>query len=69
MRVRVDSDRCQGHTLCAMAAPAVFELNDMDGHASVATDPVPPGLESPVRSAQQSCPEQAIEVEDHDDDR
>ena len=64
MRIKVDPTRCQGHTLCAMAAPEVFELSDFDGHASVITDPVPAGLMSRVRDAQKSCPEQAISEED-----
>ncbi|PXW32781.1 ferredoxin [Nocardia sp. 348MFTsu5.1] len=64
MKVRVDPQRCQGHTLCAMAAPEVFELSDFDGHASVITDPVPEGMESQVRDARSSCPEQAIAEED-----
>ena len=32
IRVRVDSARCQGHTLCNLAAPTVFSLRDEDGH-------------------------------------
>ncbi len=36
MRVYVDEAICQGHTLCAMAAPEVFHLRDDDGHAYVA---------------------------------
>jgi ferredoxin len=47
-----------------MAAPEVFELSDFDGHASVITDPVPEGMESQVRDARSSCPEQAIAEED-----
>ncbi len=34
MKVYVDSERCQGHTLCAMIAPDSFELNDIDGTSS-----------------------------------
>jgi len=34
VEVKVDPERCQGHTLCAMAAPDVFEPSDIDGHAS-----------------------------------
>lgn len=64
MKVKVDAQRCQGHTLCAMAAPEVFELSDIDGHASVVTDPVPAGLETRVHDARNSCPEQAIAEQD-----
>ncbi|MEX5637579.1 ferredoxin [Parafrankia sp. FMc2] len=60
MKVRVDGSVCQGHTLCAMAAADVFELNEEDGHAWVPSDDVPPGREEVVREAARSCPEQAI---------
>ena len=41
MKVSVDGQRCQGHTLCSMIAPESFELNDVDGHASPVSDVVP----------------------------
>ncbi|MCG5434217.1 ferredoxin [Mycobacterium sp. MYCO198283] len=63
MKVSVDRERCQGHTLCAMIAPESFELDDVDGHASAVNDVVPPEQEDAVREAVQSCPEQAIVVE------
>ena len=62
MRVRVDDDRCQGHTLCAAQAPGVFVLRDDDGHAYVEADEVPAGLEDQVQRAVQTCPERAIEL-------
>ena len=64
MKVRVDSDRCQGHTLCSMIAPESFELDDIEGHASAVTEDVPPDQEDAVREAAQSCPEQAILIDD-----
>jgi len=30
VKVRVDPERCQGHTLCAMIAPEIFTLDDVD---------------------------------------
>lgn len=62
MKVRVDPDKCQGHTLCAMRAPQVFELDDIDGHSSVIVDEVPAELEDAVLEAVHSCPEQAIVI-------
>lgn len=62
MKVRVDPERCQGHTLCAMIAPDSFVLDDIEGHSSAVTEDVPPEYESQVREAAQSCPEQAILV-------
>lgn len=60
MKVWVDPERCQGHTLCAMTAPEAFELDDVDGHASAVFDEIPADQEDQVREAVQSCPERAI---------
>jgi ferredoxin len=63
MKVWVDPDRCQGHTLCSMIAPEAFELDDIDGHSSAVFDEVPPDQEDKVREAAQSCPECAIFID------
>lgn len=62
MKVQVDPDRCQGHTMCAMRAPQLFELGDLDGHATAISGDVPAGLEAQALEAVASCPEQAISV-------
>lgn len=62
MKVRVDLDRCQGHTLCAMRAPRSFELDDVDGHSVVVDEEVPPDQQDDVVEAARSCPEQAISI-------
>lgn len=62
MKVRVDSERCQGHTLCAMIAPEIFELRDIDGHSSAVREDVPPDQEAKVSEAVNSCPERAISI-------
>ena len=62
MKVRVDPERCQGHTLCAMIAPKMFELDDIDGHSSPVSEDVPVDQEAQVREAVRSCPEQAISL-------
>ena len=64
MKVFVDSQRCQGHTLCSMIAPDSFELSDIDGTSSPVSDVVPSGQEDAVREAAHSCPEQAISIEE-----
>lgn len=64
MKVQVDSDRCQGHTLCAMIAPESFELDDIEGHSSAVSEDVPAEQEEAVREAAHSCPEQAILIRD-----
>lgn len=62
MKVQVDQDRCQGHTLCAMIAPDIFELSDIDGHATAISGDVPSDSEKSVREAVASCPEKAISI-------
>ena len=62
MKVRVDSQLCQGHTLCAMTAPELFDLREEDGHSYVLTEDVPAGQEQRARDAVRSCPERAIEL-------
>lgn len=64
MKVRVDADRCQGHTLCAMIAPEMFALSDIDGTSSAICEVVPSDQEAAVREGAHSCPEQAILVEE-----
>jgi len=62
VKVRVDPERCQGHTLCAMRAPDTFELSEIDGHSSVVREEVPADQEADVREAVLSCPERAISL-------
>jgi ferredoxin len=63
VKVSVDGQRCQGHTLCSMIAPDSFELDDVDGHASPVNEVVPDDQQDQVREAAHSCPEQAIVIE------
>ncbi len=63
MKVSVDGQRCQGHTLCSMIAPDSFVLDDVDGHSSPVSEEVPADQEDAVNEAAHSCPEQAIVIE------
>lgn len=63
MKVRVNPSVCQGHSMCTLACPEMFQLNDEDGHASAVSERVPQEFEEGILFAQRSCPEQAIEVE------
>ncbi|HTW19379.1 MAG TPA: ferredoxin [Mycobacteriales bacterium] len=64
MRALVDTRICQGHNLCAAAAPEVFAPDEDDGHAIVTLDLIPAEFEESVRKAAANCPESAIEVLD-----
>lgn len=62
MKLYVDPERCQGHTLCAMIAPKLFTLDDIEGHSSAVDGEVPADQEAKADEAIRSCPEQAISV-------
>jgi ferredoxin len=63
MHIVIDPDRCDGHGLCEMAAPDLFELGD-DDLSHVLVDPLPPELSEQARSAVQSCPKRAISIDE-----
>ena len=64
VKVHVEEDRCQGHTMCQIAAPQVLKLREEDGHAYVESELVPPEFEAAVRMAAATCPEEAITITD-----
>ena len=64
MKVRIDTDRCTGHQMCAIAAPTVFGADDY-GNAIILFDgDVPADLEAATRRAGSNCPEHAVIIED-----
>ncbi len=63
MRVSVDPEKCMGCAVCESICPEVFQMSD-DNIAKVLRDPVPEALEDTAREAAQSCPEEAIQVEE-----
>jgi ferredoxin len=63
MKVRIDSERCQGHGRCYDLAPAVFG-EDEEGYGVVLHDGlVPAESEALAQRAVANCPESAIVVE------
>ena len=64
MRLRVDSDKCQGHNRCAAIAPGLVEIDDL-GYAHERGDgTVPADQVKAAELAVANCPEQAISLED-----
>ena len=62
MRVRIDSERCQGHNRCCSIAPELFEADEL-GNAKVRGDgAVPPALEVKAKLAVANCPEHAVRL-------
>ena len=64
MRIRVDLDKCQGHSRCYSLAPEVFDV-DSDGFAVVLVPgDLPASLQDKALLAAANCPERAISVEE-----
>jgi ferredoxin len=63
MKAFVDPDTCLGCGICETIAPMVFKL-ELEPYAKVIVDIVPPDEEANVREAMDSCPEQAISIEE-----
>ena len=62
MKVKVNSDMCEGHGKCEQAAPEVFKLGP-DDVSIVLIDDVPDSLKDKVDRAIRLCPRQAISWE------
>ncbi|TMR90493.1 ferredoxin [Nonomuraea basaltis] len=62
MKLKIDSERCQGHGRCYDLAPDLFG-EDEEGYGQVLGDGVvPSGEEKAARLAVSNCPERAIET-------
>jgi len=62
MRVRIDSDACQGHGQCVIICPQVFSA-DEQGFATAPGDNVAAEYAPAAERAEASCPERAIHLE------
>jgi ferredoxin len=62
LRVRVDSDRCQGHNRCCSIAPELFEADELGNAHAKGDGRVPPGLEAKAKLAMANCPEHAVRL-------
>ena len=63
MKVKVDRELCIGVSNCVAIAPTVFELDDQN--KAVVLDPGSVDEET-IMEAAESCPENAIIVEDNE---
>ena len=61
MRIEADLDLCQGHAMCEMEAPDVFEVPPK-GKVRI-LDPEPPGdMRAEVQAAVRYCPTRALRL-------
>ena len=64
MRVRVDSDKCQGHNRCYSLAPELFDVDDFGYAIATGDGVVLPELEGKAKLAAANCPEFAVLIEE-----
>jgi ferredoxin len=62
MRIRVDPEKCQGHSRCYGIAPDLFDIDDYGTSTARNDGEVPADREGAARLAVSNCPEQAIEI-------
>lgn len=63
MKPKVDKDTCIACGLCPSICPECFDMQD-DGKAGAIVEEVPDGAEDSAKEAEESCPVNAIEVEE-----
>jgi ferredoxin len=64
MRIRIDSERCEGHGRCYSLAPALVEPDDLGNAQLIGDGSVPADQEVLARQAEGNCPEHAVLLEE-----
>jgi len=62
MKVKIDPELCNGDEVCVQLCPEVFEMQE--DKAVVIMDEIPENLQDSVREAADSCPSEAITIEE-----
>ncbi|MBP15605.1 MAG: ferredoxin [Acidimicrobiaceae bacterium] len=62
MKIRVDRDRCEGHSRCYALAPELVDVDDLGNAFELNDGIVPVGLEERAQLIVDNCPEYAIEI-------
>lgn len=64
MRVKLDSEKCQGHNRCYALAPELFDVDDYGTAVLLIDGEIPSELEAKARLAVANCPEYAITIDE-----
>lgn len=62
LKIRVDQEKCQGHSRCKSLAPELFQLDELGNAHEIGDGSVPAALEEKAWLAKANCPEIAIEI-------
>ncbi len=63
MRLALDAEACQGHGRCYSYSPELFDADD-EGHSVLLVSDVSADQEAAARRAVESCPEEAIALDE-----
>jgi len=63
MRIRLDTELCQGHGRCYTLAPQLFDADEL-GHCVLLHEEVPAGQEDAARNGVENCPEHALALDE-----
>jgi ferredoxin len=63
MKISIDTDRCEAHGDCVVAAPEIFDMGEDDDWATVIDDNPGESSRSAVELAARMCPVAAIRIE------
>ncbi|MBC8194660.1 MAG: ferredoxin [Acidimicrobiia bacterium] len=62
MRIKVDRDKCEGHSRCYSLAPDLVDVDDLGNAFELNGGEVPAGLNDRAQLIIDNCPEFAIEI-------
>lgn len=62
MKIKVDRDKCEGHSRCYSLAPDLVDVDDLGNAFELNDGEVPAGLEDRAQLIVDNCPEFAIEI-------
>lgn len=62
MKIRVDRDKCEGHSRCYALAPELVDVDDLGNAFELNDGVVPAGMEEKAQLIIDNCPEFAIAV-------
>ena len=62
MKIKVNRDKCEGHSRCYSLAPDLVDVDDLGNAFELTDGEVPAGLEDRANLIVDNCPEFAIEI-------
>jgi|TARA_B100001971_G_scaffold143503_1_gene132635 ferredoxin len=62
VKIKVDRDKCEGHSRCYSLAPDLVDVDDLGNAFELTDGEVPAGLEDRANLIVDNCPEFAIEI-------